>query len=266
MTEATHFLKIVESIGAYLSWLIIFLILCFNQIIKIPLIKKQLEKFLDRYFQANYEKELEEFKTELKHTTEFLKYDFNRKLVDFNLFTSKKHEVYAELFSKVLYAKSAVVGLEGLMQFLTFEDFDEEDLRKFLENKKVPKGKTNEFLDEFRSKKTDRDLENLANKVHSYIYKIIDVKHAENIVREAKGYFYINAIYFSDDLYVFIKDYFIKLFQLYHIFSSNFRLNDDYEKKISLEAFLEANLEELRIRLRKEISIGYYNENNERNG
>lgn len=48
---------------------------------------------------------------------------------DFNLYTSKKHEKYPELYKLIMVADGDIKGLRGMKITLSFQEFGKEDIR-----------------------------------------------------------------------------------------------------------------------------------------
>jgi len=67
-----------------------------------------LRKFLGGKIDFNFNKKLAEFNNQLQISTESARFDFQRKIQDFNLYTVKKHEKYIKLYELVLEVKYTI--------------------------------------------------------------------------------------------------------------------------------------------------------------
>jgi len=69
--------------------------------------------FTKKNFDYHFEKKIEEYKNEMQNILEFNKFDLQRKIHDFSLFTTKMHETYQNVFSLFLIAEGDVGHLMG---------------------------------------------------------------------------------------------------------------------------------------------------------
>jgi dsRNA-specific ribonuclease len=69
------------------------------------LFKKTAENFISNHFQ----KQLEEYRHQLNYIAEEKRFDFQRMLNDFSQYSSKRHEVYPELYKLLLETKRIAI-------------------------------------------------------------------------------------------------------------------------------------------------------------
>ena len=67
-----------------------------------------------KFIELKYSKSLEKYKVGLQEISESTKFQYQRKLVDFNLYTSKKHKCYINLYEAMVKAEGYVFSLHGL--------------------------------------------------------------------------------------------------------------------------------------------------------
>lgn len=115
-----------------------------------------------------------------------------RRIQDFNLYTTKRHEVYPELYKLILIADGNIRGLVGLRSVLTFEEFNREDLENYLKEKNVVQGKKNELLSLW-----DADKDRGIKKMKKYL-RLLEIHQAKLTFHEAKNYFLMSELYLSE--------------------------------------------------------------------
>lgn len=101
------------------------------------ILKEYLSNKIDSYFQTK----LVSFQHQLDLSTEAEKFNYQRKIQDFNLYTNKKHEKYIELYEIVLEVKSNIYnfhfGSEGNQDKLQKINVSFLNYKKYYESSKL---------------------------------------------------------------------------------------------------------------------------------
>ena len=228
------FLQIVVSSGA-------------STILAIFIIKRSIGSAIDGYFQ----KRVEDYKYQLNTLTEALRFDYERKIHNFGLFTSKKHEIYMELNKLLLIADGKVRGLMGLRHVPDYWSFSLEDIQKFIGPKNFMPSIKDKILSNWESNKR------LAiDELEKYL-RNIEFHEARTAVFEAKNYFWFSQLYLSDDVISHSKKLLDRLSRL----RIHYEIPDRHQKqeKIDqLETEITESLDNTITTMRKELGIGDY--------
>lgn len=75
-----------------------------------------------------------DYQGEITKELEKLKLQQQKNFKDFELFTSKKHEKYPEMFLLLETAYGQILWLQGIRRALTFKNLDEEDLNLYFDD------------------------------------------------------------------------------------------------------------------------------------
>lgn len=143
----------------------------------------------------------------------FFSLQFEKKIVDFNFFIKKKHEVYPELHKKILMAESRTKALRGGASFPDYNEYDIDDIKKYLEGYDLLESKKKSILDKWIINKKEA-IENL---IKSLI--LLKYQHASKEIFELRNYFWFSVIYIDEDIEAMIKDVIEKLEKLLAIYS-----------------------------------------------
>lgn len=220
-----------------------------------------LRKYFGTKIDTAFKKNIEKYKQELLVATEHSKFDFQRKIQDFNLFTSKKHEVYGELNKLLLIAENYITGLFGFRTELSYEEFDKIDLKKVMENSGFPNGKINQILNTIDE----------GNRIEAIIMmkKFLGLKEfrdSNNALINARNYFWSSIFYFSDKVESLVKDILSKLTSLLVKQEQIDQLPEvaqETKNKLGLESIelkreIPIILENIMEQMKEELSVGYY--------
>ena len=118
--------------------------------------KANLDRGLKQYEQR-FSISFEVYKGELQKLAEQQRYMNQRRLTDFNLYTTKKHERSIELHEKLFNARNKVLWRNNpLRQLPTFSDYNREDMIDFLEKYNITKGRKEELLNRWEENQRKR--------------------------------------------------------------------------------------------------------------
>ncbi|CAG7651724.1 hypothetical protein ACFQI7_27885 [Paenibacillus allorhizosphaerae] len=219
--------------------------------------KLAVNSFIDNKFKER----LETHKKELQLIVEANKFDYQRKIADFNLYTAKRHESYMDLYDKVLLADGYIRSLMGFQNRPDYREYGLEDLEKWLKSFNLLSNKIEEFKNKWtKTEGVDktRERQELHREIGNYI-RMVEVQVANLKLSEAKNYFLSKRLYFSDEVIVLTSAIIADL--------NNFSTRVEYLRahqepfldRQSLEQAIENNLESVRKKIKAELSVGDYN-------
>jgi len=217
------------------------------------IIQKYSKAKIDNYFN----KRLEDHKHELSLVTEAERFNYQRKIQDFSLFTTKKHEHYAELYHLLLVADGEIQALYyEPRSVLTFSGYIRKDISLYLKQQKFPLVKIRSILDLW-----DTEKETAIKEVEKYLGALA-VHRAERSWREAKRYFWRSQIYLSDEVIKVSQSLISDLFELflYHkdlIFGQQ-RGAEWVSRSREIKNSLDRNFGNIIKLIRNELGVGYY--------
>jgi hypothetical protein len=216
-------------------------------------------KLIVTRFEHRNQKALEAYKSELNRVSEQQKFNYQRWITDFSLFTQKKHETYAKLYRLILIADGSLETLSGFRQVPSFDEYTRSDMGKYLHNYQIVEGYIPELLNGWENSR-----ETCIQKIRGYL-TMIDFQKADKARSDAKNYFLVNTLYLSEAtehliselLSLLVRHYVIdrqSLVEHCHDRSAVEELKTIREQKLLL-------LAELKTTMRNEISVGHYSEN-----
>jgi len=166
------------------------------------LFKSYFKNLVDQFFK----KELAHYQYELNLITEEKKFDYQRKIQDFNLYTSKRHESYQELYRLVVTAKHKIIDLADETELENSSGLSLYDYVLDLQAVKNIKGKLNSLnQDSNDSKSNYSNIESEIRKQRSVVLeqKFLDI---DNSINEYEDYFRHVEVFCSYEVTVFCED------------------------------------------------------------
>jgi hypothetical protein len=95
---------------------------------------------------TRWDRERERYRHELRRIEQEAGFDYQRRLLDFNLYSAKRHEACAGLWKRVRRADGRIRELAGMREVPSLEYLDSSDLDKLLERKGLPAGKRKQHV------------------------------------------------------------------------------------------------------------------------
>ncbi|MBP1153967.1 MULTISPECIES: hypothetical protein [unclassified Paenibacillus] len=138
--------------------------------------------------------ENDQFKKHLNSELEELKHKQQKILKDFDLYTTKKHETYPELYKCLEKAIGKIMRLKGETRFPSFENVSSEDLEDYLKSLNVTAKDKDDILQLWNNNATKNDAILRIRKV----LKMISYNEAYELWHEANDFFIYNELYFSE--------------------------------------------------------------------
>ena len=183
--------------------------------------------------------------------TEKERYNYQKKIHEFSLFTVKKHESYIDLYQSLLKAYGWLDGLYGFISDLTYQEYNKDDITGLMKENKFPKGKIEEVLLTW-----DENGKEYALEVMKEFRRLVDFSEARNAIVMAQKCHHLNRLYLSRELEEVSKKIIEDLKQI-HI---SFEVVEQFSKsnrKQSLSTFRESKekLKEALVSIEELISI-----------
>lgn len=211
-----------------------------------------LRKYFSRRIEYDFAKRLAHFKYELDSAAEQSRFDYHRRLQDFNLYTCKKHEAYIELHRLLLRADGSVSGLVGVRQELTYEEFDRGDIERVLRDRQIPNGKIEEILQQW-----DDNPKTAVENMTEY-FRVLEFQQARRAISDAQNYFWLNNLYLSDALCTEVRRTLKKLIELRAHYEYP-QPTQEFPKKVEhIRSECDNLINAIIAVMKSELSVGYY--------
>ncbi|MEH7076234.1 hypothetical protein [Neobacillus drentensis] len=152
---------------------------------------KNLEKHKSELMKVN-----DQYKQKLDVEIEDLKHKQQRVFTDFELYTSKKHEKYPELFKLIEKAFGNIFSLRGQGRFLTFENTNRKDIEWYLEEKNV----TDQDKEEILRLWDIEEGRHVAIERIRRVMRVINYNEAYEKWQESNEYFILNDLFLSEEV------------------------------------------------------------------
>jgi hypothetical protein len=220
-------------------------------------LKKYLSDKVDHYFQEK----LTLFKHQLDLSTEAERFNYQRKIQDFNLYTVKKHEKYVRLYELLLESEARICGIYGFKTELTYQEHNESDVRRIMTEEKFPEGKIEEIFKIWKNRGKEDAIKEM-----KIFFRLIEIKRADNSFWALKNHFVISKLYLSD----IIDSKFDSLLTSLGSLLANYETVEQIPFEVRRESkelikeggeirkTIRPQIEELTSMLKKELSVGYY--------
>ncbi|KYG33641.1 hypothetical protein [Priestia endophytica] len=141
---------------------------------------------------TTFQKEINKQKAELSEKLEELKYRQNILLKDYELYVTKRHEYYPELYKQILVSIGKITGLRGSRKSPIYTNADIEDIKSLMEFKNF----TN--LDRKLIEENWKDNRQKAINILENRLRKIEYNEAEISYLEANNFRLLNILFFSD--------------------------------------------------------------------
>jgi translation elongation factor EF-G len=222
------------------------------------LYKFYFKKRLEGDIKTRVEKEIEGHKLQLNH-------EYNKEMADYNLYAGKKHLVYAETSKSILEADSSIRNLFGFRRSPDLNEFNTEDIERYLNNWNLRSGKKEDFIKRWSILDSGKQKKKLIDEINGYLRKI-EPQISRNILQEAKNYFFLNIVYFSDELENLIKDIFRDLSRLEAIYDAIIEYppssvdKKEREEAENLKTTIDEKISEMIKKMKEELSNNHKKE------
>ncbi len=219
-------------------------------------------KYLSKkYVDQKFNKKLETHKHELQTIMEFNKFDIQRKIQDFNLYTVKKHEVYLTLYRLFHEADGYARGMYGLRHVPDYKNHTSSEISKILDESEVGEERKKYFLERWESRYENSSIVDEFSKLMDRIR----VNMADEQQKKAHNEWIYSKLYLSENVDELCSELSNLLWQvcwdLHTYYDQNVPGQDKVEPMKSIKENNEkisSLLVELKNEMQKELSIGYY--------
>ncbi|WP_439412694.1 hypothetical protein [Enterobacter ludwigii] len=217
---------------------------------KIILTSSVISAIISAVFKYFSDRRLESYKQTIHTLNESLRFDLQRQIHDFNQYSVKRHSQYPELYKSLLIAHGNVSSLFGFSRVLSFEEFNNEDFKKFMENEKIPQGKQDSILAllEVNKKGATDELRQYLNN--------LQLQEARNSLQEALNLILFSELYVSDEVTTRCKEAINLLRELLSYIE--YPEPGSYQNRIKLDEQITRKLSVLKKIMKEELSSAYY--------
>jgi hypothetical protein len=163
-------------------------------------LKRYIEHLVAGRVNTEFAKQLENHKHQLALAADAARFDYQRRLSEFNLYAARKHQIAAEVYEKFRIAHGRIRGLTGLSTQLTFEEYNVADITEYMSGRGVPKGKQDEVVALWSV-----DRSHAIGILRPYL-RMLTIQEAERSFAEAKNCAYSNELYVSDTVIAKMND------------------------------------------------------------
>ncbi|MEH6989620.1 hypothetical protein [Cytobacillus firmus] len=147
-----------------------------------------------------FNRNVEKYKGQINQELEKLKLQHQKTLKDFELFTSKKHEKYPEMFLKLEKAIGSIMTIQGERKFYTFDNVNKDDLRIYFNDLNM----TN--FDQDRIFRLWEDEKETAKDEIRKLERKLKISNSRADWYDANDYFIYNQLFFSENVILVINN------------------------------------------------------------
>ncbi len=245
--ESFNWLNFILTILSSTTLTIIFVLIT-------PLAKKLINKYIDIRFDKNKIK----YEHDLGLITENARFDFQRKIYDFNIFSLKRHEIYAKLYKKILTIQGSVLSLMGFRESVDLMTIDKNNIKEFLKRNNFNESHINELIENW-----DSDRKTIVDKINNQL-RNKEFNDAELELIKTNNYFLESKLFLSENIDDTSTKIISDVRSLFHIYKMShyyqFYPEGKLEEETNLKKMIEENIKTLCNNLKVEISKGDYNE------
>lgn len=216
--------------------------------------------FTKRNFDHHFEKKIIEYKNEMQNILDYNKFDLQRKIHDFSLFTTKMHETYQKVFYLFLIAEGNTAQLMGARRRPDYKTMGERELGYALKkNYDLPDVAIEKFTKDWDDKKKSKDDE---------LKKFLDrweIQQARNSISDAKNEFLTSRLFISDEVNTTLEELVPPLVR--YVFNAECLRNPDFphENRKALagemqqdDLLIKTLIVKLKLQMQSELKKGYY--------
>ncbi len=153
-------------------------------------VNEETQKNLSR-FQHALDTKLEDHKSALQRVASETQFDYQRRIQDFNLYTSRKHEIYPEVYKKIFEAESNLLQIYGVKYYPDFNQWSISEIEQNLSEFHVPQGHLTRIIQMWNTNKQNAIQELIK------IYNEIEKNRAYNSFDAAKNTWLLSSLYLS---------------------------------------------------------------------
>ncbi|MEB2630186.1 hypothetical protein SOP94_17155 [Peribacillus frigoritolerans] len=236
--------------------------------------------FLKGRINHHFSKKIEEFKEQITIQAENRKADFDRKIHDFSLYSTKKHEIYPDLYSQSYTLWHDLQIFQNILDYLKaivnpnhFPHFDShsadpdpekdyEVIINLLEQSaffldEETKSILMDEIQDFNGLDTNKHVENISKIISEGVLIQLNQK-----IKDLKHFHMSNLLYIPDDvsvrMYRLTNGFRVYIAYILSNYDSSYEIEiPDEDTVLSLSDLIEI-LNEVKVLLKQELAIGYY--------
>lgn len=209
-----------------------------------------LRRIIGNWIKHFFDSKLADHQAALDKITESERYNYQRLIHDFSLYSSKKHDVYPELFKLVFTAQGQIIGLMGFGYMPDFDKFRKEDVERYLSIRSILPSEQSRILNLW-----DVDLKTAVNELR-HILRNVEIGQARSKWFEARAYFWSSSLYISERVFEQVEKVFLLLNEyLVHVEIPGTQKGSFFGEKGEQ---ISKEVHEVKILMKRELSIADY--------
>lgn len=194
-----------------------------------------------------FQKSLEQSKSDLSKEIEDVKFNQSIIFKEFELYATKKHQHYPELYKRIELCLGKVMSLRGIVRAPSFENVGKEDVEEYMKEKLFTKQDTTQILELWETRKEEA--------IQKLNYRLENIKYNEagEEYGMAWDYLLLNRFFFSEELVKIANELLKNIYELWVNYEPIYRNVDATSMDESLDEIerVKGNID----KLRKELEI-----------
>jgi len=154
--------------------------------------KIAVEKLVARGVDQRFDRRLEDHRHSLAMSAEHARFDLQRDLANFHLYTGKRYAAAESVYTKVRIAHGSVAGLFGVKETPTFQEYTKSEIDAYLVSRDLAEGMRLQILGTWD---TDR---NASLAVLNPYLRMLEVQSAHQDLIAAQNEIFLNELYMSE--------------------------------------------------------------------
>lgn len=177
------------------------------------------------YIANRFQKKLESHKGDVNREIEGVKHKQQKALKEFDLYSTKRYQIYPELYKEVDHAYREMIGLRGVFHAVDLRQFDESEIEEYLRshdfnNKDVLRIKT------LFNVRKDEAIDLIRSKLQEQKYYRAGEIHAK-----ALDFFKINELFLTDEIATVTHNLLQKMYEYWIDLHPDYRFDLDIRKQ-----------------------------------
>ncbi|CAI6022901.1 hypothetical protein PAECIP112173_00323 [Paenibacillus sp. JJ-100] len=201
---------------------------------------------LKLYFTNSFQKKLESHKGEVNSQLEEVKHKQQRVFKEFDLYTTKRHEIYPELHKKVELAIGHI--LTNVRHYPDFTTFHTGELEDYMEDNNFSQ------MDRHLILETHTNNREGAAQLIRDVMRVVDYNEARSTWDDANAYFILNELYLTEQVSELTRSFLSNLFDYWT--ANDPRYGFDLELNREKRVLREETLPKQRVEFKKILKKG----------
>lgn len=202
---------------------------------------------IEKKVQQKFDKEIEDHKAKLEAIRDASAFNYQRRIHDFELYSSNRHRIYNEVYQSMFKARSAVFLLRGVIETSDFAKFTSAQLDDFMNKHNFTTTDRTQVNDYFDSQDRQRAIDILKK------YEEEErVRKAGNQLADFNNQYYLNELFMSDKVSKLMGQVLKEIENLYN----NYRWKVGYEVNSQLREKIEGLEKDCKQAIKEELQSG----------